>query len=74
MRGIERLAFASSNLMQQADAAADAAAAKLEGAYAKHLEVAGRYAALADEVQQKAAAAEDLLNRLSNAPAVPPQA
>lgn len=72
MRGIERLANASGNLMQQADAAADAAATKLEGAYAKHLEVAGRYSALADEVQQKADAAEDLLNRLSNA--VPPQA
>lgn len=68
MRGIERLANASGNLMQKADAVADAAAAKLEKAYAKHVEIAARYEAFADQVAQKADEAADRLNQISNLP------
>lgn len=68
MRGIERLANASGNLMQKADAIADAAAAKLEKAYAKHVEIAARYEAFADQVAQKADEAADRLNQISNLP------
>lgn len=68
MRGIQRLANASGNLMKQADEIADAAAAKLEAAYAKHVDVAKRYESFASEVSQKADEALDNLNRLSNLP------
>ena len=68
MRGIQRLANASGNLMKQADDIADAAAAKLEEAYAKHVDVARRYEAFAGEVSAKADEALDNLNRLSNLP------
>lgn len=68
MRGIERLANASGNLMQKADAIADAAAAKLEKAYARHVEIAARYEAFADQVAQKADEAADRLNQISNLP------
>jgi hypothetical protein len=68
MRGIQRLAHASGNLMMQADAIADAAAAKLEAAYGKHVEVAKRYEAFAEEVSKKADEASDQLNQLSNLP------
>jgi len=66
MRGIQRLANASNTLMKQADAIADAAAAKLETAYGKHIEVAGKYAAHADVVAKKADEALDQLNQISN--------
>ncbi|MDX3971157.1 MAG: hypothetical protein QHD01_31815 [Bradyrhizobium sp.] len=68
MRGIQRLANASGNLMKQADDIADAAAAELEAAYAQHVDVAQRYQAFAKEVRQKAVEALDNLNRLSNLP------
>ena len=68
MRGIQRLANASSALLQQADAAADAAAEKLEKAYAKHMNVARSYEEFADEVSKKADEALDQLNQISNAP------
>ena len=68
MRGIQRLANASGNLMKQADEIADAAAAKLESAYAKHVDVAKRYEAFADDVSKKADEALDQLNQISNLP------
>ncbi len=71
MRGIQRLANASGNLMKQADDIADAAAAKLEAAYAKHVDVAQRYEAFADDVSKKADEALDQLNQLSNANPTP---
>jgi hypothetical protein len=67
MRGIQRLANASGNLMKQADDIADAAAAKLEAAYAKHVDVAKRYEAFAEDVAKKADEAADQLNQISNA-------
>ncbi|MBN9007248.1 MAG: hypothetical protein J0H40_17760 [Rhizobiales bacterium] len=68
MRGIQRLANASGTLMKKADDMADAAAAKLEAAYAKHVDVARRYEAFAEDVSKKAEEALDHLNQLSNLP------
>jgi hypothetical protein len=68
MRGIQRLANASGNMMRAADDIADKAAAKLEAAYAKHAEVAARYEAFAEDVSQKADEALDQLNQISNLP------
>lgn len=68
MRGIQRLANASKNLMQMADSAADAAAAKLEQAYAKQMEVARQYDVFADDVAARAEEALDQLNQITNLP------
>lgn len=68
MRGIQRLANASGNLMQKADQIADEAAGELEAAYAKHIEVAAKYKAFAAEVRKSADQALDNLNQLSNLP------
>jgi uncharacterized membrane protein YccC len=72
MRGIQRLANASGNLMKQADEIADKAAAKLEGAYAKHIDVAKKYEAFADVVSKRADEALDNLNQISNLPTSEP--
>lgn len=66
MRGIQRLANAAGNLMKQADAEADAAAAELEAAYAQQADVAKRYSAFAREVSQAAKEASDNLAQMTN--------
>lgn len=68
MRGIQRLANAAGNLMKQADAEADAAAAELEAAYAEQSDVARQYSAFAKVVSGAAKEARDNLNQLSNIP------
>lgn len=68
MRGIQRLANAAGNLMKQADAEADAAAAELEAAYADQANVAKRYSALAKQVSAASKEALDNLNQISNIP------
>jgi seryl-tRNA synthetase len=68
MRGIQRLANAAGNLMKQADAEADAAAAELEEAYADQANVAKRYSAFAKQVSAATKEALDNLNQISNIP------
>jgi len=68
MRGIQRLANAAGNLMKQADAEADAAAAELEAAYAEQADVARKYSAFAKDVAAAAKEARDNLSQISNIP------
>lgn len=68
MRGIQRLANAAGNLMKQADAEADAAAAELEAAYASQTDVAKKYSVFAKQVSQASKEALDNLNQISNIP------
>ncbi|EJN11844.1 hypothetical protein PMI42_04859 [Bradyrhizobium sp. YR681] len=68
MRGLQRLANVTGNLMKQADAEADAAASELEAAYAEQVSVAKRYSAFAKQVSQASKEAIDNLNQISNIP------
>lgn len=71
MRGIQRLANAAGNMMQQADREADAAAAELEAAYADQADVAKQYSAFAKQVAQSAQEARANLAQLTNLPTPP---